>query len=110
MARFRLGHFLAVGALCSGTALGQTPAPMITISQAHAIVEQEAGLISKYYVFTAKRTAIVAAILTKEKAGGYDSPGELIKYSFDKNGKPQRINYAGTSLMSWEEAQKNNWF
>lgn len=48
--------------------------------------------------------------LAIEDASGYESPGELVKYSFSKNGEILSVNYAGTSLLNWEEAVNTGWF
>lgn len=45
-----------------------------------------------------------------EEAGGYESPGELIRYHFDKSGKVTHIINGGKTMYSWEEAVKKSWF
>lgn len=45
-----------------------------------------------------------------EKASGYESPGETIRYKFASNGKVSSIIYAGRTMLSLEEAQKRGWF
>lgn len=45
-----------------------------------------------------------------EKASGYSSPGELVKYTFDNKGKPVSIIGAGTTMVQWKEAKKKGWF
>lgn len=45
-----------------------------------------------------------------DKASGYSSPGEIVRYKFDSNGKATEINYAGRTMLVWEKTQLKGWF
>lgn len=51
-----------------------------------------------------------ASTLLIKEAGGYYSPGELIKYTFDSDGKALSIDEAGRTFLPYDEALKKGWF
>ena len=91
----RLQASIGATALLICSAPLSASADSIAPEQAHAVVDAELSLVSKNYVFTEKRTAIVTAIRAKEKAGAYDlqNPaaladklgGDVIAASSDKH-------------------------
>lgn len=48
--------------------------------------------------------------LTIKTAGGYNSPGEKVKYVFDTDGSAKEVLYAGILMLPWKDAKKQGWF